>query len=237
MKKEIIAISDTHRLYDMKSLPSGDILILTGDVLLQGNKVELEDFFEELNEISNRWEDILLVPGNHDRIFEEMYEKEMDLDVFLHSLDITNYPSNLTVSVEGLIEIQGLKIWTWSWVPNLPRWAFSMMDEYLPIYMDKTFQNLPSYVDIVVTHGPPKGILDVVRGYGNAGSSTMEKAFNFAYNIHIFGHIHEYGGETAIRDEDVKLVDDAEYRKYYNVAAVDEQYEAIPDRHITITIK
>ena len=49
-------------------------------------------------------------------------------------------------------------------------------------------------MDVLITHCPPYGILDVVDGEHQGSSSLMERVMQIKPKYHIFGHIHEgYG--------------------------------------------
>lgn len=53
-------------------------------------------------------------------------------------------------------------------------------------------------VDVVMTHGPPKGILDKCPG-GNVGCENLLKAVRRAKpRLHCFGHIHEVNGAELV---------------------------------------
>jgi len=218
-----VALSDTHTLYDLADAPDGDLLVIAGDILMRGNMKELNAVMLQLDMESHRWEHILIVPGNHDFALQQFVNSNLTWDKFADFNDILYYPQNMTISHEGIVEILGLKIFTWSWVPNLPRWAFHIPDEEI-INRSKMF-DFPEYVDLMVSHGPPHGVLDFIPGHGHVGSKTMEGCFDFKYNLHIFGHIHEGYGKT-IRDKDsIVHTNEAEFRRYYNVSITNEQYE------------
>jgi Icc-related predicted phosphoesterase len=63
-------------------------------------------------------------------------------------------------------------------------------------YPDKrgeiVWSNLPEKIDILITHGPPSGILDVSIHNGlNVGCAFLRKAvLKIQPKVHIFGHIH-----------------------------------------------
>jgi len=224
-KKEIvvIALSDTHTLYDFTDAPDGDILIIAGDILMSGTISELRGVMVSLDMESHRWKHILLVPGNHDFILQQYYNQKLSLNEFMKDCGIIYYPKNLVISIEGIVELMGLKIFTWAWVPNLPNWAFHMFDNDVEKKLAKL--NIPDEVDIVVSHGPPRGVLDWIKKHGAVGNSTMEEAFTFSYPIHIFGHIHEGYGRTLRDCSDIIKTGGADFRRYYNVATLNEYYK------------
>ena len=57
---------------------------------------------------------------------------------------------------------------------------------------------IPDGVDVVMTHGPPKGILDLCP-QGNVGCGNLRRALHRVKpKMHCFGHIHEgYGIEVV----------------------------------------
>ncbi|KAI9371527.1 Metallo-dependent phosphatase-like protein [Aspergillus egyptiacus] len=65
---------------------------------------------------------------------------------------------------------------------------------------------VPDYpaVDILLTHGPPHGILDFVPGAGNVGCESLYRAVERSRPaLHVFGHIHEgYGARRVEWDVD-----------------------------------
>lgn len=58
---------------------------------------------------------------------------------------------------------------------------------------------IPKGIDILVTHGPPHGVLDVYADGARCGCKTLaSKVEEIKPKVHIFGHIHYSSGETTI---------------------------------------
>uniref|UniRef100_A0A093V919 Metallophosphoesterase domain-containing protein 1 n=1 Tax=Talaromyces marneffei PM1 TaxID=1077442 RepID=A0A093V919_TALMA len=59
--------------------------------------------------------------------------------------------------------------------------------------------DIPEDVDVVITHGPPKGILDYTGSQQRAGCPHLFQAIAYARpRLHCFGHIHEgWGGKLV----------------------------------------
>jgi Icc-related predicted phosphoesterase len=86
-------------------------------------------------------------------------------------------------------------------------WAF----EESEIQLSASFRAIPSGLDILMTHSPPKGRGDWVpvpdstggrgaRGY-HAGSKALLRAIRIQQpRLVVFGHIHEWGGWEGTRD-------------------------------------
>lgn len=61
----------------------------------------------------------------------------------------------------------------------------------------KLWDSIPADTDILVTHGPPFGVLDRTIQNCNAGCHyLLQKVMEIKPKYHLFGHIHEaYGRE------------------------------------------
>jgi hypothetical protein len=83
--------------------------------------------------------------------------------------------------------------------PECGEWAFGY-----PRTQDHFGQaKIPANVDIVMTHGPPAGCLDLIPGkQENAGCESLLRAVQSARpKLHCFGHIHEGYGHLVRRWE------------------------------------
>lgn len=94
--------------------------------------------------------------------------------------------------------------------PEFCRWAFAYprtTDRFNPVLIPGLPQPLnpvpdhPS-IDLLLTHGPPSGILDEVSGDTHVGCKHLLRAAERARpRIHVFGHIHEaYGAARGVWD-------------------------------------
>lgn len=75
---------------------------------------------------------------------------------------------------------------------------------------------IPEDVDIVMTHGPPRGVLDECAG-GNVGCPNLLRAMERVRPmLHCFGHIHEGHGVEIVdwrkRERDVAIEEAEESR-------------------------
>ncbi|KAL4821991.1 hypothetical protein BDW67DRAFT_149990 [Aspergillus spinulosporus] len=98
------------------------------------------------------------------------------------------------------------------YTPEFCYWAFAYPrseDRYNPPFPGaggpKPKMPVPDYpgVDILLTHGPPKGILDQVVGSGESvGCEHLYRALRRARPaLHVFGHIHEGYGARRVEWE------------------------------------
>lgn len=175
---KFVCISDTHCKHDHIEVPEGDVLIHAGDSTGRGSFDDLKNFGEFLSRMSHRYK--VVISGNHDFCFQ------------------TDRSASKAVLGEAIylqdsgIEIEGLKIYGSPWQPWFFDWAFNLQRGP---EIKKVWDKIPENTDILITHGPPMGILDKTRGGDHAGCEELLKAIKrINPSYHIFGHIHEgYG--------------------------------------------
>ena len=86
----------------------------------------------------------------------------------------------------------GIKIWGSAYTPDYSTtggWGFALRTEEASAEMWKT---IPDDIDILMTHGPPHGIL----GGGRHGDAFLKKEIEERVKpkFHVFGHVHSgYG--------------------------------------------
>ena len=189
----IVCISDTHNQNGKLNIPDGDILIHAGDALMAGNHIELVRFNSWFSALKHKVK--IFVAGNHDRIFEDSPAEAKAL------LD-----DSIIYLQDESVEVCGLKFYGSPWTPIFYDWAFNLErgEE-----MAKRWRQIPDDTDILITHGPPRGINDVVRGENgtirNEGCDELLERINELkllrrLKLHVFGHIHE-GYGIINRDE------------------------------------
>lgn len=182
---KIVIISDTH-LRHLKSpinVPECDLLIHCGDALGKGSIEELRLFVPWLEGLKAKHK--VFVPGNHDVIFEKnpiSARKELG--------------GNIVFLQDRQVEIEGLKIYGSPWQPEFCDWAFNLPRGFP---LRKKWEAIPDGIDILVTHGPPLGILDFSRfGNEHVGCGDLRQELHrIKPKLHCFGHIHGDYGTTA----------------------------------------
>ncbi len=173
----IVSISDTHGQHRKLSLPDGDLFIHAGDAS-NGRPRELEDFIEWM--VNLPFEHKIFVPGNMD------YAMERDPDRYLAQM------SGIDCLIDQSVNLQGLLFHGSPVVPNFVGVFNRERGEEIMQHWDL----IPTEVDILVTHGPPAGILDRTSSGLEVGCKNLLAAFaRIRPKVHVFGHVHEGYGE------------------------------------------
>ena len=177
-------ISDTHTYHGLLKVPEGiDMIIHSGDATNPRDPYASEQ--EMLNFIS--WFGSLpikhkvFVAGNHDLCIERNLITKID------------FMKNGIVYLENdYVEVEGIKIWGSPFTPSFGQgWAFNKKRSAL----HDIWKEIPDDVDIVVVHGPPKGILDLAYHQLNCiefcGDEALRKRMYLLNpKLCLFGHIH-----------------------------------------------
>jgi Icc-related predicted phosphoesterase len=193
---KIIALSDTHNQHWKMTIPDGDILIHAGDFSFHGDQREILDFNEWLGTLPHTYK--VVVPGNH--------ELGIEGHVGIARALLGNADHLL---VDEGITLEGVKIWGSPYTPEFCNWAF----QYTAREGELRWDQIPEGLDILVTHGPPRMILDS-NGQEAVGCPSLLKIIQQRRpRHHVFGHIHESYGDCTINDV-----------HYHNVSQLDEQY-------------
>lgn len=180
----VVCISDTHNC--QVALPDGDILVHAGDLTQSGSLKELQATVDWLRAQPHPIK--IVVAGNHDVLLDPSYaasgrvssEAKGDLDwgdlIYLEDAATTvTCPNGRRLRVYGS--------------PRSPRhgnWAFQYLRSD-----DVWAGTVPAGVDILITHCPPRGHLDLQR----LGCVHLLRALWHARpRLHVFGHVHEGAG-------------------------------------------
>jgi len=180
----ILHISDTHTYHDLLKIPPGiDMIIHSGDCSNPrdpyNNESEVRDFIDWYKEIPVKHK--IYVAGNHDTSIEKGLVTKDD---FKNAGII--YLENESVVIDGI------KIFGSPHTPNFGNWAFmkerNKLERFWRLAIDED-------VNIVVTHGPPKGILDKSYDRENnleccGDKSLLNRILEVQPTYSLFGHIH-----------------------------------------------
>lgn len=167
------------------SIPDADCVVHCGDESNSANAIrnefECRSFLEWFRALPI--ENKILVPGNHSTaLFAGLVAKHFWDGVWL--LD----------HKEAVIN--GVRFFGSPWTPRFGNWAYM----YKRNRGDVVWSSIPDGIDVLVTHGPPKGILDLThdcdtRQIIQVGcKSLLNHCIRVSPKIHAFGHIHDEKG-------------------------------------------
>jgi Icc-related predicted phosphoesterase len=199
----LVLLSDTHGKHEeLDPLPEGDVLIHAGDFMRSGKSAdEIIDFAHWFR--SQPFPYRILVAGNHDLLMQTRQGYALAGYYLSHGMRYLR---------DRGTTISGLKVWGSPWTTRFMDWAF--MSDRGP-EMKKHWDLIPPDCDILITHGPPKKILDSSPHYGSdLGCEELRSAvLRVVPKLHVFGHIHAGHGQRYL-DQTLCV----------NAAVVDENY-------------
>lgn len=193
----IAATADTHGL--AFPCPEADIFIHAGDMTAWGEWQETAAVGRMLGR--QRYAAVILIPGNHDNALERSPRR-----------DSYNFFPNTRLLIDQVWEYRGLLFYGSPWTQLIPG-AFPLFAAFMrgEDELQRRFLNMPGTIDVLITHGPPKGVLD-----DDTGSVALREAVERRIiRRHIFGHWHAKGGRSV-----PSLQRDGSIRTSYNVAAI-----------------
>ncbi|MHC4831850.1 MAG: metallophosphatase domain-containing protein [Planctomycetota bacterium] len=177
----IVCISDTHGMHDKVDVPSGDLLIHAGDLTSRGSLGDIEGFDRWLGTLPHRHK--VVIAGNHDWAFQLAPE------------DARASITNAIYLEDEETTIEGLRIYGTPWQPWFLNWAFNLQRG---AEIREKWKLIPEGVDILVSHGPPRGHGDEnLQGDSTGCADLLEEILErIRPRYHVFGHIHEGYGTT-----------------------------------------
>lgn len=176
----IVALADTHLFTeDLDAIPDGDVLVHAGDLLRGGDLDELKRGIAFMKALPHKHK--LFIPGNHDRCFEESFDQAIKLC------------GEIKVLLDDHHQIEGVNFYGSPWQPAYNEWAFNLKRGEA---LKQKWDAIPFDTHILVTHGPPYGVLDGSKTKGRHGCEELLAAVvkRQSIKLHLFGHIHESGG-------------------------------------------
>lgn len=201
----IVTISDTHSLHgSVAAVPDGDVLIHAGDLMNSGwDWRDIASFNHWLSLLPHKYK--IVIGGNHDWLFQRNLGESLKL-----------LPAATHYLQDSGVTIEGFKFWGSPWQPEFNNWAFNVPRGQLHRYWDL----IPNNTDVLITHGPPYGILDTIHIHSkHLGCDELLTAVDRVKpQLHVFGHIH--GGRGVAENEHTKFV---------NASALTERYFPYPD--------
>ena len=181
-------ISDTHTYHDLLKIPNGiNMVIHSGDCSNPrdpyNNEPEVREFIHWYKSLPIKYK--IYVAGNHDTSIEKGLVTKKDFDDY-----------NIIYLENDYVTIEGIKIFGSPYTPTFGNWSFMKDRNKLDRFWCNAIHN---DTNIVVTHGPPKGILDksenregLIECCGD--KSLLNRVLDIQPVYHLFGHIHNCDG-------------------------------------------
>lgn len=183
-KLKVWHISDSHSYHYLLKTPENiDLVIFSGDESnyyeVSKNEAEAWNFinwFKKLP-IPNK----IFIAGNHSAAIAKGRITKKDFD-----------EANIIYIENDYITIEGIKIFGSPLTPTFNNWYFMKNRSKL----DDVWKIVHEDVDIMVTHGPPKGVLDLSYNINNKLEFCGDKALlrhvteRIKPKLHLFGHVH-----------------------------------------------
>jgi predicted phosphodiesterase len=207
----LVIASDTHEQHAGLVVPDGDVFIHCGDLTYRGDLQAIANAGKWIRSLPHRHK--IVIAGNHDWAFE---------------LKLDAARSRLGDGEDGLVYLQdfgvtidGVSFWGSPWQPWFFDWAFNLRRGAA---LTAKWALIPDSTDVLITHGPPMGVLDFVpRGEHVGCADLLSRIAILKPKVHAFGHIHE--GAGVLDQDGITYVNasicDGEYRPVNPVRVVD----------------
>lgn len=185
----ILHISDTHtfhEMFPMERFEGIDVVVHSGDCSNPRdpyrNDPEVRAFIAWYKQVPVKHK--IYVAGNHDTSIEKRLVTPADFA----EAGIIYLENAATV-------IDGVKFWGSPHTPQFWNWAFMKSRDKI----SRVWQTIPEDTDVLIVHGPPKGIRDLSHDRDNVlefcGDSSLYKAVHkLQPKLMLFGHIHDSPG-------------------------------------------
>lgn len=216
VKTRFLIISDTHGMdFDPADipLPPADVAIHCGDLTYGSKLNEFRTTINILKDIDGPLK--LAIAGNHDFTLDDTAFKKkvaeavppLDPDLVAKEYGVIGEANQIFEDIKeaGIVLLDEgthhftlqngarLTVYASPYTPALGAWGFQYSPE-----RGRNF-SIEKGVDVVITHGPPKGIMDYTHGRERAGCPDLFAAVaDVKPQLHCFGHIHEGWGAKLV---------------------------------------
>lgn len=214
---KILAFSDTHNKHndirfnewieEYLKETTIDVIICCGDFSTSQKSFEgFVSWYAKLP-IKNK----IMIAGNHDEVLEN--KNSRDGNILLMKEEGLIYLEDTSIIIDDV------KFYGTPWTPMFMNWHFMGSENQLK----KKFEKIDEDINVLISHTPPYGILDVVK-YNNvpfhhAGSTPLAEKIGRKLKdlkLHVFGHIHEDYG--IIKKDGITFANVSTLNKKYEVA-------------------
>lgn len=236
-----VCISDVHCATEF-DIPEGDVLLDAGDMTFTGKIPEIASAakFRADVKASHGFKHVVCIAGNHDWLFFQgpTLARQIMADfglIYLEDQALTIMPDRAPMELTtgpGNITIYGSP-----WQPWFNNWAFNLRRGDA---IKQKWDLIPrAGLDILVTHGPPYGVLDgaprsnigAAWGSGDEDFSMyresvgcwdlMQAVKEVKPKLHLFGHVHSAYGRAEV-----------DGTTFINASIMDNNYDPTRKPHV-----
>lgn len=197
-KLKIVCLADTHS--QVVPIPPGDVLIFAGDLSKSGKLSEIQEAIAWIASQPHQYK--IVIGGNADLALDECCSGspasfEWEDIIYLNRRPVSLYFPN-DDEHKRLLSVYG--------DPYVPRCGPDGEEAFqYEVGEDYWLDSVPPHTDILVTHTPPKSILDIWDGVEEGCPSLLKEVQRKRPALHVFGHVHPaYGVKHLnwLEDED-----------------------------------
>lgn len=193
-KTRFVVVSDTHEEFEQLTIPDGDVLIHCGDFTNHFSGINaVQQFNQALGRLPHRLK--ICTAGNHETSLKQMSRDQIRMQLF-----------NAIYLQDTLLDLGCCRVYGCPWIVSRNIFyranAFALEDEPL----QEAFSRIDEKTDILVTHLPPLGVLDVDFDGKYHGSIVLRREVINRVKplVHCFGHNHDNPGVVRGKTSDDK---------------------------------
>lgn len=252
----IVHISDTHGKHKELQIPQCDLLVATGDYGGRTSLADMLDFLEWLHFQPARKK--IFIAGNHDHVLSKTPCPSENTGVVARMVHLQHYNA-LMANIAKYPDIkyledrtyvwEGLTIHGMPWSPEFhpDNWVYNATQHDMYKYLGR----VPNNVDVLLSHGPAYGHMDLIpeaykahpsedvhRGCPLLTSAIKRRFLNL--KLFAFGHIHQAVKGTGLGSDNygVRMINISLTRRllFSNGACVDNRYNIVNNTPFIINI-
>lgn len=195
----VVCISDTHAVMKFNDLPDGDVLIHAGDLSMAGEVHEIQHSLGWLRRFPHKYK--IFIGGNHDNALAEF-----GVGLFAEQMKPYKDRTPLIYLCGSKTKVEGLTVFGSAVIPHNDVFRAGARAFMLDATTARHWGLAPA-CDILITHGPPAGILD-----GTYGDPILRAYVDQVKpKLHVFGHVHtghgvQVGNQTNTKTTFVNAV-------------------------------
>lgn len=195
---KLCVISDTHGEHNKLSIPYSDVLIHCGDFTNVGKQCEIDRFIKWFDNQPHKHK--IVISGNHEKTLCPIRNNNIP-DIDWKGI---RYLQDTSVTIDDVVFYGSPWCGGDDYIMN--NWGF---------FDESRLNTIPDNVDILITHSPPYGCLDLY-GTCNLGSKVLANRIHRMDTkpiAHFFGHIHDSYG-----------ILETDYTTYHNCSNMDKNH-------------